>query len=61
MGRIVITEHVTLDGVVEDSEAAVGSFEFDRSEEGEALPARRIEAGGPRRRLIVIYRASAGR
>ena len=43
MGRIIVTEHVTLDGVVEDNGGVEGferggwQFQFDSGEDGEAF------------------------
>jgi dihydrofolate reductase len=37
MGRIVITEHLTLDGVVEDFGGDGWQFQFDRGKDGEAF------------------------
>ncbi len=50
MGRIVVTEFISLDGVFEDpggaekSEVAGWSFEFDRGEEGDRFKGEELEA-----------------
>ena len=54
MGRIVVTEFVSLDGVIEDPGGAEDfkhggwSFEIDRGDEGDAVQARR-DLRDPRR------------